>query len=370
MKKIAALKSNFLLLIDRPSDVFFILFSYLITAFFYFPKLLFINSNSLSSQFINRQINEIFFYRDALIYPDKMHEAKSTFRIAVPLIGKLLHLTATGLIYFQFVIYFLFLFVLYQVLKNTVQSKTETRLLLLAFCFTYVGKSFFNVTPFFDCYAFLFVLLTFYFKNPLLLFACSIVCFYTDERADLAVLFSVLWHSREQLSQTVNGIKKFIPTINSISIIAGLIFALVLRLFLTQQYQVQVTWSMIGVDAFLNNKNFIPLGLLMAFEGFWWLVLLSLFTEKKMVAGLNFILTCLVLLGAFMVYDLTRSVAYAFPAIFIAIFCVKNELSEISFQSLAILVLASCILIPTYSIINPTVSFLAPFYTTVFDFIK
>ncbi len=370
MRKFAAFKSNLFKLIDKPSDFYFILICYFTTLIFFFPNLSFINSNSKGNKFIDRQIEEVFFQVDSAVYPEMMHEAKCTFRITVPLIGKLLHTSAAGLIYFQFVIYLLFLVILYRLLNRLIELKTISRLLVLSFCFTYVGKSFFYVTPFFDCYAYLFLVLTFYFSNPFVLFGLCIAAFFTDERAAIAILFSMLWHSKESIPDSLKGIFKFRPTLSSVSLLFGLLISLALRFFLTEKYNVQVTWSMVGISALINNKNFIPFVSLLAFEGFWWLLIMNFFTSKKILTLLNFSLVALIFIGTFIVYDLTRSITYGFPAIFISLYIFKNDFSVNALKSISLLILASCILIPTYSVINPSISFLSPVFTTIFDFLN
>ncbi|MEZ4902373.1 MAG: hypothetical protein R2822_11760 [Spirosomataceae bacterium] len=117
-------------------------------------------------------------------YEAGSHEANQTFRLTVPLIANALHLNVATLYLLQLLVGLVFLWFVIKIVEDILKNRILTFYFLTGFTAIYAGANFYiNWLGHIDTFPFLFMILAFYFRNPLLVFLFSQLAFWCDERA-------------------------------------------------------------------------------------------------------------------------------------------------------------------------------------------
>lgn len=261
-------------------------------------------------------------------YSPESHAAKKVFRLTVPFIIKIFNLTPITTYIFQFLIGFLVIYICYKLSYSILNDSVSSTFLTASISFIYFGKAcFVDLGSAFDGWAFLFILLAMFQKRFWLIFLFSFLAAWTDERAFLALPIVATYHSTNLFS----GFKIFKIPKQSYAVIFSFFLYIVSRLFLTIFFDLQTPTSNSIIRTFKNNLPFINIGLWGIFEGLWLIIIISFFymIQKKNYSLLLVILFefLILMIIAFCVYDITRSLSYIVPTIFISVSYLQKIIS-------------------------------------------
>ncbi|HEY5731601.1 MAG TPA: hypothetical protein VIS72_16250, partial [Anaerolineales bacterium] len=119
-------------------------------------------------------------------------------------------------------------------------------------------------------------------------------------------------------------------------------------LIMEDQNAVLVT-GQLKIIGFINN---IPMAIWTALEGLWLVIvvaILSLWRRNRLAFWLYILpIAFMIFLGA-SVNDMTRSMAYIFPAVFIGFLVMWSDLTSDQLRDFSLLVFAICLFWPAYS---------------------
>jgi hypothetical protein len=286
------------------------------------------------------------------------HEAKMKFRLFLPTLVRIL-----GAKHFEVWLYFLTLilgfFYIYLITKisSNILGENTNRILVLLFVagFTnlYAGGGSFvlDIVPYGDFFAFSFLLLSIYTRNPLLIFAFCQFAFWVDERALINAVFVMLWWIFTPFNEN-----KFTIKLNAqlLSVFISGVVYLGIRQFLTIKYQLQdATYIGEFITTFRENLKMLSLRVWAGFDGMWMLIvmgLIILWREKKYQFLFILLSSLIISIGfAFIAYDVNRGISYSFIALLISLGICKNYLSEKELKYVLIVCFIVSILSPTFN---------------------
>jgi hypothetical protein len=284
------------------------------------------------------------------------HEAKMKFRLFLPTLVRIL-----GAEHFEIWLYFLTFvlgfFYIYVIAKLTskILGENTNRILVWFFVagFTnlYAGGGSFvlDIVPYGDFFAFLFLLLSIYTRNPLLIFVFCQSAFWTDERALVNAVFVMLWW----IFTPFNGNKLTLKLNTQLLavFISGVIY-MGIRQYLTIHYQLQDgTYLGEFITTFKENLKMLSLRIWAGFDGMWMLIvmgLIVLWREKQYQFFLILLGSLIISISfAFIAYDVNRGISYGFIALLISLGICKNYLSEKELKYVLIVCFLVSILSPT-----------------------
>jgi len=324
-------------------------------------------AESATWQFLAKQVTSpLTTFSDREAYH---HISKMTYRLFPAYLGKLcwgcslkeLMLFLVGL---EYLAGFLFFYFSCQLLRRYCADAVALTWVLLGFCFVFLGKVFFwDTYAYFDAYALLFLLLAMRSRHPAHIFLFLFLAFWTDERSVVASAWVWLWHALrpEPSDQKPEFFQKPLlrPNKQQGAIGLALLVTLILRWLLANWYGLP---PVAGLSQILTEAKFVliqqrliellPFVTVSSFESYWLYIagaVLTLWLHRERWGMVGFLLA----LGAslavsFLVYDMTRSIMYAFPAIFIAVRILLLELPTAIFRRLAFCIFVAALLLPTY----------------------
>jgi hypothetical protein len=284
------------------------------------------------------------------------HEAKMKFRLFLPTLVRIL-----GAKYFEVWLYFLMFvlgfFYIYVIAKMSliILGENTDRMLVLFFVagFTnlYAGGGSFilDIVPYGDFFAFLFLLLSIYSRNTLVIFLCCQCAFWVDERALVNAVFVILWW----IFTPFNGKEfnlKF--TFQAIAVIVSGMIYVAIRQYLTVYHHLNdATYIGEFITTFKENLKMLSLRIWAGFDGMWMLIIMALmilFKEKNYPFLLTLLGSVLISVSfAFIAYDVNRGISYGFIALLLSLAVCKNYLSEKELKYVLIVCFLVSILSPT-----------------------
>ena len=278
------------------------------------------------------------------------HKAKMNVRITIPIIIKILDLSPFGLIILKNITCLIFIFLILKLFLIIVEDKYLSILLTLSCTFIGFGKaSTIDPSQIFDGLSLMLVLWSFLLNNPILVMISLIAGFFNDERTIIsAFLFTLYYFQFNSQLKTKNDNRY--PLLAFLSII----FFFSCRAYMQLKLGMDAPIDGVGFKQFLNQINSISIGYFMFLEGFWIIVLYSLYlvwnTHKKDPLFLFTIASFLIgSLSSFLVFDHGRSLIYSFPIIFFGLSYIKPLVDYQKLKKVIIATLISSILIPTIS---------------------
>ena len=292
------------------------------------------------------------------------HGSKFAFRLTVPLLANVLQIgkSANGReIVILYMIQSLLLFPFFLILIKLLQRFLDNTLIIffsLSFATIYLTKAFFWDYDFwFDGFAYFFLMLGIYLRHPAGVFCALELACWTDERAVIALgsvyIFHLLQESNFNLRIRFPVIDRSFLTKSSTAVLgAGIAYA-VIRGILMYNFKLDTP---MGEEAGVS-LSIIPfqlryrfMAIVSTFEGLWLVFILAIgllvYQKKFLLSGGLVMLMLVHILVAYSVYDITRSLTYAFPLLIIAGILVGRRFpthSAILFLTIAVL----CLLIPT-----------------------
>ena len=193
------------------------------------------------------------------------------------------------------------------------------------------------------------VLGSFLLKNPFLVMISLIAGFFNDERTIISAFLFTLYYFQFNKSLKTKDDNRY-PYLAFLS----LIFFVSCRAYMQLKLGMNAPIDGVGFPQFLNQINSISIGYFMFLEGFWIIVLYSVYlvwsTNKKdplfLFTIVSFLLGSLI---SFLVFDHSRSLIYSFPIIFFGLSYIRPLLDYKKLKNIIIATLISSALIPTIS---------------------
>ena len=283
-------------------------------------------------------------------YPADAHINQLTFRLYMPLLVHYTHLRITGLMILYGLIGIANFYLVLRITNSIFNDRRTALLIGLCAAFIYFGKCSFTEIrgEMFDGVAMFFLLLALYTRSALLTGLFIFLASWTDERGLIASCLVWLFIIINQ--QDKSFIKRFFsPSVLFIYIAWVAYFAG--RYFLTAHYGMHAGNGP-ALWALSFEMNNMPIGIWSALEGLWILVIYSwvlLYKDKQYPELFLYLLfTATILFISFCVWDITRSVMYLFPAVFISLKVIKDRLDAAVFNRLLLYALALCFVYPAY----------------------
>jgi hypothetical protein len=281
------------------------------------------------------------------------HLAKLNVRLTVPFLIKVFQLDAVSLYVCNFIVQFGFFLGITALLRNKYRlSDTQTMLAVLGFGLIYVGKvGVLSGHGAFDTLSMAMVLWSFLLGRGAAPFLLKVLLLFmsllNDERAAFTILGFVIMEFVGTESESEPRSRVF-----AAASLAGIASFVAFRLYL-QSIGIVTHLGGVGIQSLINQFNNIPMGYLMFLEGFWLVVLAAFLkranggrqesVEKSLLAAY----LCLSLVS-FTVFDISRSIIYFYPSVFIALGIIGSRNRDLGMM-LRYSLLAS-LLMPTYYI--------------------
>lgn len=276
------------------------------------------------------------------------HESKLTFRLTVPVVAHLLHLSRTGVLILSAIVGAILLFTVLKLAYEITDDRRIAFFLTLAVACTWSGLTAFQDLRggYYDAVALCLLLTAMSARSAILAGIAAFLAAWTDERALIALPLVIAFFA---FQARLDKLSLRAPL--SAVLIAGVSYLLT-RGYLTVTHSYSLNTTGIGIDVLLKQAKVVPLGIWAGIGGGWILLVLSLWVlwrAKQYVALAGFLAALVPVIGtALIVSDSTRSAAYCLPAVMLALIVLR---SDIPLKNLAILVLA----VAAISLLVPTV---------------
>ena len=271
----------------------------------------------------------------------RTHEAKRYYRITLPLLARILHLNILGMLIVQFILTTLNYYLLASFVYKLTSNKRVTTYLLFASALAFSFRLGYNeLGGHFDILPLLLFSVSMSFKRPVFVFLSVFFACWSDERAIITSLIPLLyWY---QVDEKFNSKQV-------LSVIAGVVAYSTLRIIvqMVTGYETPVRGGAVGPECMIYTVPiFIP-NLIRSLEGFWILVIVYLYylkeQNKKLLLTGALVVILLTLIGSLMVFDISRSMAYLIPIVYLCLYKVKDVLSE----KFAFIILICCFVYPS-----------------------
>lgn len=241
------------------------------------------------------------------------HESKLAFRLLVPLVGGRLGLDVWGYLALQAAAGVVLLGAFARLCWDTTADRVTTVLATLALGLCWAGATaFVEVRGTFDSVALSLLTLAALFRNPLLIAACVTLAGFTDERALAAALLVALFQAIRPATAS--------PRLRVGGVVAGIALYAIGRLVLIELTDLSIDGNGITPLAFWELG---PAAAWAGLEGLWiapFVAVAVLVARRRYLLAAALVAGTAVILGiAVSVSDVTRSMAYALPAVFVGL---------------------------------------------------
>jgi len=295
----------------------------------------------------------------AVDYHQASHAANLAFRLTPVLLGRLFQIdTIPGYLLLQLAAFLLLQISTVCIFKKITGDMVTAILLSFAVSFSFVGNVLCSdYRGFFDVLSFLFLTIAMLSDNLFIIFVSILAASFTDERAlaasGLVFIFFVL--QGETNTEAPSSLKNLLRLDRKLfTLILSWVVYFMLRYLLSYYFNFKTNESGM-IDYLLNHAvhqiNILPFALWTGLEGFWLIVILSIYiliyNKRWSFLLLLFAAITGVAFIAIWVFDITRSMAYLWPAIFIGVTILyrTQNLRFIRYISFAVLLLC---FFPTY----------------------
>lgn len=303
--------------------------------------------------------------------------AKKVFRLSVPVLVRVFHLNAAGVMAAQFALGFLLLIVGYNLSLRLVKDAVAATFIAAGMAFLYFGRTCFTELYYatFDGWGYCFLILTLYFRNRAAVFLFASLAAWTDERAFLVLPTAMLFHQMtgprtdqagtdaEDAERSRFGARALFPWLSprsldgrALTVLAAMIGYVLLREYMTWRYHMVTPLWAVGAPVLKYNMPYLPFGTITFLEGYWLALGVAWFGMAKRrhvflalaVAGQVAVST--VVAGC--VYDITRSGSFLFPIVFVAFAYLKACLDERALRLTAFLCMVLTFVFPAYYVVS------------------
>lgn len=284
-------------------------------------------------------------------YTPGSHESNATFRLTPPLIARIFHLNVVGLYAAHVLAGVVFLWFLIGQVEKLLKDRILTFYFMTGLMGTYLGANFyFNYMGHADAFAFLFMLLVFCTRQPLLLFGYSQAAFWCDERALLNITYVFAWYLLPVIRQN-NKEKTFrisqifvplrqVPLPIVVLIISAIVYILV-RQWLGFRYGLHISHGYeFTRNVLLENLTIVGGRMANGLEGLWFIIIAALsmsFVGKDWWVVILFGGSLLATIASsILVIDITRSLSFGFVGLFLALRILQERIPKHQLRQLLI----------------------------------
>jgi hypothetical protein len=266
--------------------------------------------------------------------------AKKVFRLTIPVIIRIFKIGIVEVVLLQISMAFVFLVVCYKLVIRITNDKLQSLFITAGFAFTYVGRAaLHDVYTWFDAFAYVFLLLSLYSKNSVVVFIFASLAAWTDERAFIALGLAIWFHS---INYSIpKGVHTPLAFLNKrvLGVIFALVFYLVLRFILTVHFGMHTPTDGANAGVLKQTIIYFPIASVTYLEGGWVLVLimfvLLIYEKNYLFLSFSLLMFLPLLIVSGCVTDMTRSGSYMFILVFISLKILNNKLSKIRMREIA-----------------------------------
>jgi hypothetical protein len=301
-------------------------------------------------------------------YDDLSHVSKLTFRVFPVFIGKIFKFNVFAFIVFQYIIGILLFRMILTIFNNILNNSLHAILLTFSFGFIYAGKvSFVELRGIFDGLAITLLVLSIYKPNVLIIYLSVFFAAWTDERALIASSFIFLYYVYDFYFKKSKKSLFFI-----ISVVLSWASYFICRYLLTIIFDLKTNTGGINTETLAMNFEYAPLSFWGALEGFWLFIIIAFFAIKPKSWVFNlliFISLFIIVLVSYFVFDVTRSLSFLFPLVFISLKVIKDQKERLLTNNVFYLVFALSFLFPAYYVGGQHISWSKPlFFELIFQY--
>lgn len=269
--------------------------------------------------------------QDLVLFWRNGQASNRMFRITVPVIAKLLGLNLIGTYILQFVSGVLIFLLTALIIERETKSRLISFFVTVLVGAIYAGISGFVETRlYFDSVALLFLLGAMFFRNPFMIGSFSLLAGFTDERAVVAAGFVFIWWAIQAKSNKPE-IKAFFNK-QSIAVVISVLIYLMIRMLIMRSFNVISYTELQNEFRLFDQINNGPMGIWTGLEGGWLIVglaLVTLLVKKRWVTLLAVLIIGLTqIIVALSVVDITRSMAYLLPLLFLSVAILNKETND------------------------------------------
>ncbi|MBC3786501.1 hypothetical protein [Spirosoma utsteinense] len=310
----------------------------------------------------NSSWNTLLIQASDLLVPYKgvpgSHDANKVFRLAVPVLIRLFNLTAMQVFISQVVCGLLILRIMVKVSYSALADKASTVFFMTAFVTCYSGYSaFYDVFGRIDAFGYLFILLSVYWRSPVLVFLFCFLTAWSDERGLINTLFTAVYWLYVGATNPRVSISRFIiavPPINRQVVAVLLSWAgyFCIRWLLSHYYGFQTQTAGVGASQFSISRQFIPLAIFSTYGLVWWLILVTL---ALIILRRDWLMIALIGAGiianlgvVMMIADINRSLAYSLPLLVISLYQVGRGLPKAYVRKCLFILSLLSMIVPIY----------------------
>ena len=256
-------------------------------------------------------------------HPPGSHDAKMTFRIAVPAIARLLGLGKLGIFVFQSLCGVALLWAVGRVAHRVTGDLVASLFVTCGVAATWAGTtSFIEMRGFFDGEALLLLALAMLLEVPVLAAASVFLCAWTDERGLVASSLVYLYHVNRCHVRGRGEIASWFGPL-PMAVIVGWAAYLATRIAMIRAFGITTDTGGVGLGLVVSQLSMFPMGAWTGLEGGWLLVLAAavVLVRRRRFLFLAMYLgaIAILLIVSMCVLDITRSMAYLLPALFVAL---------------------------------------------------
>jgi hypothetical protein len=283
------------------------------------------------------------------------HLAKMSFRLAVPLLARALHLSLAQLLALQVLAGFAVFYRVAGLLEASLHDRVAAALLTLGLGFTYFGYEYtYDLSGYFDGLGYAALVLALGTRRWLAIFGLVLAGGFVDERVLAASSLLVFWYGARQHGWQVPSLLRFGLTRPATAVYAAWLAYAGLRLALAWRYGLHTPGGLVGVSALLHSAwhELLALGLVTGLSSYWLPVVLAvallLYQRRYGVLALLLASFVPILGSALAVTDITRSLAFGMPVAFISLDLLGRYTTLAERRYLALVVVFFALLIPAY----------------------
>ncbi len=282
---------------------------------------------------------------------------KRSYRVSIPAVGNVLRSGVRTALTAQQAGAVIFLAIFLLVSREALGDPTSALFAGVMAATSFVGQWGFNDFTNFDGFAYLVLLLSLWNQSVIGLAVLTVFGGFCDERVILAAPLVWLWHAVRERGHS--GIGRVGDLMRPNGAQVGLIFGLVafsgLRWWLGEHFGEIASTSGMSLGVVKNNVLWLPLALACGLKGGVILFVaagLGLLIHRRTGLLTWGVLALLPgLCASIWVYDLTRSLAFGFPAFFLAMAVLRQAFGVQEVRRLLFCAALGCLAFPTYWIL-------------------
>ena len=272
------------------------------------------------------------------------------FRRTIPVLAYALNLRRNGLLFIFAVSGIVLLLGTLHTVERVTSSRKAAFLVCLAVACAWPGEAAFHDLRggYFDAVALCLLVLALALSSPVPVALCVFLAAWTDERALLASAFVLLFAISRSPKTGWGSLKCGKP----LGVMAAWVAYLATRAWLTSFDSLATTSGGLGLTAFTQQLNAVPLGIWTGLGGCWILtgcgVVSCIFQKRHWMSV--FFCGALLLLAALAaaITDITRTMSYGLPAVFLALNLLACGEPVRRIERVALLSAAVAFATPTY----------------------